>query len=90
MKRWIRFLAALLFHDGKIHDSPFVAGHEVYLRPFFRHFGWEAECPEVNLRVLTALIGSAGLAGMLINTIPRKHTKRTTKKTTPDFKKEGQ
>ena len=85
MKRWIirGFLAALLFHDGKIHDSPFVAGHEVYLRPFFRHFGWEAECPEVNLRVLTALIGSAGLAGMLINRFRESTQRETTKKTTP-------
>lgn len=78
MKRWIirGFLAALLFMTARytiLHSWPdmkFICGH------FFDILAGEAECPEVNLRVLTALISSAGLAGMLINTIPRKHTKR--------------
>lgn len=77
MKRWIirGLLAALLFMTARYTILPFVAGHELICGHFFDILAGEAECPEVNLRVLTALIGSAGLADMLINTIPRKHTK---------------
>ena len=70
MKRWMMrgLLAALLFMTARytiLHSWPdvkFICGH------FFDILAGEAECPEVNLRVLTALISSAGLAGMLINT----------------------
>ncbi|RGC57884.1 hypothetical protein DXA92_07290 [Agathobaculum butyriciproducens] len=78
MKRWVTrgLISALLFMTARyafIHawgDARFMFSN------FFDILSGNVSCPAVDLKVVTSMVASAGLAGMLINTIPKKHPEK--------------
>lgn len=78
MKRWIMrgLISALLFMTARYSFVHAWGDVRFMISNFFDILAGDVACPAVNVKVITSMIASAALAGMLINTIPKKHPEK--------------